>query len=320
MNLSSTVRGILLILALLSVLVKAEATWDGDFSWKLTWRGGELETDLSLGVERTWDALTVGLSTKADEKGPSSLAFAVDLALEQGIDLEAGLGFDRKLAQTVTLAAKDLPIGSALVDLAATIKEKKGGFVLHEVTLGADKLRLAGRPGSLDLVFRDAFLRATARMDCGEKEVEVELSCKKGAFDQGRVTVEFPAARWSVKEVLTFKPSVSLAYPTKGALTAACEALSFLTFKLVCDHAFSSGWGVTITEVAPSVSAELEGIDLDAKATFKPKIGSLELAGYEVALSAPVDGEAVSLDVEFKVDEDGFDRLSFRVAISLSGR
>jgi len=320
MNLSSTVRRLLPILTLLSVLVKAETAWDGDFFWKLTWRGETLETDLSLGVERTWDALVVGLSAKADEKGPSSLTFAADVALEQGIDVEAELGFDRKLAQTVDLAAKDLPIGSALVDLAATIKEKKGEFVLDEVTLGADKLRLAGCPGSLDLVFRDAFLRATARMDCGEKEVEVELSCKKGAFDQGRVTVEFPAARWSVKEVLTFKPSVSLAYPTKGALTAACEALSFLTFKLVCDHAFSSGWGVTITEVAPSVSAELEGIDLDAKATFKPKIGSLELAGYEVALSAPVDGEAVSLDVEFKVDEDGFDRLSFRVAISLSGR
>lgn len=320
MNLSSTMRGILLILILLSVLVKAEATWDGDFSWKLTWRGKTLETDLSLGVERTWEALVVGLTAKADEKGPSSLAFAADLALDQGIDLEAELSFDRKLAETVDLAAKDLPIGSALVDLAATIKEKKGEFVLDEVTLGADKLRLAGYPGSLDLVFRDAYLRATAGMDCGEKEIEVELLCKKEAFDQGKVTLQFPSGRWSVKEVLTFKPAISLARPTTGVLTATCEALSFLTFKLICDHAFQSGSGVAITEVVPSVSAELEGIDLDANGTFKPKSGSLDLAGYEVALSAPVDGEAVSFDIALKVDEDGFDRLSFRVAISLSGR
>jgi len=87
------------------------------------------------------------------------------------------------------------------------------------VSLDLDEFTLARLPASLDLVHREEYLRAKLTLDREVDSISPQGIWKKGTLYEGKATFDHNGEAWPVKEVLIFKPTLSLLYPEKGTLT-----------------------------------------------------------------------------------------------------
>lgn len=182
------------------------------------------------------------------------------------------------------------------------------------MSLDLDEFTLARLPASLDLVYREEYLRAKLTLDREVDSISLQGIWKKGTLYEGKATFDHNGEDWSVKEVLIFKPTPSLLYPEKGTLTLDRDILDGLSAKITCDHTFPTG-GVEVTKLISTVKLERGEFDLTWKGTFSPVETVFSLGDYDLTLAAEAKLNDLTVNTVLKLDEDGF--ASFSVKLSL---
>ncbi len=314
MNISKKTLAVLFIFwTVLPSFVAAEMSCEGDFTFKTTLKQDAIDVDTTIEFSLIEEAFELTSTLKATEKGLSSLKFVGEADFPQDIEGRFDVLFDKKGLKSIKVKGIDLPLRKTLVDLEAYYKLKEA-LTLYQVAVDLDDLTLAKCPASVDLVFREAYLRAKLTLDREDDTSSVQGIWKKGTLYEGKTTWDHEAGDWSVKEVLTFKPCSSLLHPEKGTLTIDGDLLDWLSLDVSCEHTFPEG-GIAVTKLTPTVELEVGAFELSWKGTYKPAATAFRLEAYTLTLAEEAQINDLSLDTVLKINEDGF--YSFSVRLSL---
>ena len=177
-------------------------------------------------------------------------------------------------------------------------------------------LTLVDRPASVDLVFRQAYLRAKLSLDHNDCALSVQEVWKKGTLYEAKATLEHDQDGWSVKEALTFKPNASRLHLKKGKLTLSRDLSDALSLKVVCDHTFPDGT-IKMTKAVTTIELEAGPFELTWKGTFKPMAATLRLEAHTLTLVNEAKINDLSLDATLKIDEDGLPSVSVELSCSV---
>jgi|GEM_PF-1607510 len=314
MNISRKILAVLFIFwTVLASFVAAEMSCEGNCTFKTTLKQNAIDVDTTIVFSLIEEAFGVTSTLKATEKGFSSLKFVGEADFPQDIEGRFDVLFDKQGLQSIKLKGFDLPLRKALLDLETYFKLKEV-LTLYQVTVDLDDLTLAKCPASVDLVFREAYLRAKLTLDREDDTSSVQGIWKEGILYEGKTTWDHDAGDWSVKEALTFKPTSSLPRPEKGILTVDGDLLDWLSLNVSCEHTFPQG-GIAVTKITSTVELEAGAFELTWKATFKPMSTAFRLEAYTLTLAEEAEINDLSADTVLKIDEDGF--YSFSVRLSL---
>lgn len=120
------------------------------------------------------------------------------------------------------------------------------------MSLDLDEFTLARLPASFELVCREEYIRAKLTLDRGTDSISSQGIRKKGTLYEGKTTLDHNTEDWSVKEVLTFKPTPSILYPEKGTLIVDGDILDDLSLKIACYHTFPEK-GIEVTKLVSTI-------------------------------------------------------------------
>ncbi len=158
------------------------------------------------------------------------------------------------------------------------------------------------------------YLRAKLTFDRENDSISLQGIWKKRTLYEGKATLDHNGEDWSVKEVLIFKPTLSLLYPEKGTLTVDGDIIDDLSLKVACYHTFLER-GIEVTKLVSTIKLEMGDFDLTWKGTFCPTGTAFCLGDYDLTLAAEAKLNDLTLNTVLKLDEDGF--ASFAVKLSL---
>ena len=307
--------GLFIFWQIFASFVAAEILYEGDFTLKATLKQNAIDVDTTIEFSLVEEVFELTSTWKATKKGFSSLKFVGEAEFAKDLEGRFEILFGQEALTSIKLKGADLPIWEALLDLEAYYKLKEA-LTLYQVTIDLDDLTVAKLPASIDLVFREAYLRAKLTLDRGNHSLCAQGIWKKGAFYEGKATFDCDEGHWSVKEVVTFKPTSSLFHPEKGALTIDGDLLDCLSLKVACEHTFPQG-GIQLTKLIPTVNCEIGAFEFTGKGTFLPAGTAVCLGDYTLSLAFEVDIDDASIDTVLKINQDGF--YSFSVKLSLAG-
>jgi len=314
MNISRKILAVLFIFwAVLASFVAAEISCEGDFTFKTTLKQDAIDVDTTIEFSLIEEAFELTSTLKATEKVFSSLKFVGEADFPQDIEGRFDVLFDKKGLTAIKMKGIDLPLRKALLDLETYFKLKEA-LTLYQVTVDLDALTLAKCPASVDLVFREAYLRAKLTLDREDDTFSVQGIWKEGTLYEGKTTWDHEAGDWSVKEALTFKPTSSLPRPEKGILTVDGDLLDWLSLDVSCEHTFPQG-GIAVTKLTPTAKLEVGAFELTWKGTYKPAATIFRLEAYTLTLAEEAEINDLSADTVLKINENGF--YSFSVRLSL---
>jgi hypothetical protein len=296
-------------------IAAAQIPWEGDFTFKATVKRDAIDVDTTIGFSFSGEAFELSSTWKATEKGYSSLKFVGEAEFPKEIEGRFEVLLGKEGLESIKLKGIDLPLRKALLALESYFKSQET-LTLYQVAVDLDELTLAKLPASVDLVFRDEYLRAKLTVDRKDDTFSAQGVWKKGTLYEVKTTLDHEAGDWSIKEVVTFKPSSSLFHPEKGTLTIDGDMLDWLSLNVACEHTFPQG-GIAATKLTPTVELEVGAFELTWKATFKPMSTAFRLETYTLTLADKVEINDISLDAVLKIEEDGFSSFSVRLSLSV---
>jgi len=299
----------------------------GDFSCKTTIKSDTIDIDTTVKFSLSADSTDLISTWKADEDGFSSLKVVVEHTFPNEIDGRGEVLYDEERLKTLKLKVSDLPVrrlwgeqeGEGTPPLLAieTYFKNSDEFYLYQVSCGFDDLTIARLPASLDLVLRQGYLRAKLVLDREDDTLTLQDTWKDESLYERKITLDHDGGRWSVKEALTLDPTGFFA-PKKGALTVDYDLSNELSLKIVCDHTFSES-GIESVKLVPTIRLEQPSFTLSWKGDFHPAGGALALGDYDLTVSAEAEIADTTLDITFKLNEDGFKSFSIKSSLPLSG-
>jgi hypothetical protein len=328
MNMTGRVFSIL-ILSFLPIALSCTAaiSFTGDFSCKTTIKPDTIDIDTTVKFSLSADGSELISTWKADEDGFSSLKVVVEHAFPDDIDGRGEVLFDEERLKTLKLKISDFPVqrlwgeqeGEGTVpvlDIEAYFKNSDE-FYLYQVSCGFDDLTIALLPASLDLVLRQEYLRAKLVLDREDDTLTLQDTWKDESLYERKVTIDHDGGRWSVKEALTLDPTAFFA-PEEGTLTVNYDLSNEFSLKVVCDHTFSES-GIELVKLVPTIKLDRPSFNFSWKGDFRSAGGALALGDYDLTVSAEAKIANVTLDIVFKLDEDGFRSFSIKLSLPLSG-
>ena len=315
MSISNKILAVLFIFwTVLASFVAAEMSCEGDCTFKTTLKQDAIDVDTTIEFSLIEEDFELTSTLKATEKAFSSLKFVGEADFPQDIEGRFEVLFGKESLKSIKVKGIDLSLRKALVDLEAYFKLEEA-LTLYQVTVDLDDLTLAECPASVDLVFREAYLRAKLTLDRKDDTFSVQGIWKEGALYEGKSTWDHEADDWSVKAVVTFKPLSSLLHPEKGTLTVDGDLLDWLSLEVSCEHTFPQG-GIAVTKLTPTVELEAGTFELSWKGTYKPAATTFRLEAYTLTLSEEAEINNLSADTVLKINEDGFYSLSVRLSLN----
>ena len=303
----------ILLYAAIALADTAELSLTKDFWAKTTLKQNKIEFDTSLVLSLSADKSDLDFTWKGDENGFSSFKVVWETELPKDIDGRAEVLFDEEKVKSIKLKEYDFPLSEAYLDLETYFKHKDDPY-LYQVSLDLDEFTLARLPASLDLVYREEYLRAKLTLDREVDSISLQGIWKKGTLYEGKATLDHNGEDWSVKEVLIFKPTLSLLYPEKGTLPVDGDIIDDLSLKVACYHTFLER-GIEVTKLVSTIKLEMGDFDLTWKGTFSPVETVFSLGDYDLTLAAEAKLNDLTVNTVLKLDEDGF--ASFSVKLSL---
>jgi len=327
MNMTGRVLSILVFSFLpIALSCSAAISFTGDFSCKTTIEPDTIDSDTTVKFSLSADSSELASTWKANEDGFSSLKVVVEYAFPDEIDGRGEILYDEERLTTLKLKVSDFPVhrlwgeqkgeGTPVLDIEAYFK-KSDEFYLYQVSCGFDDLTIARLPSSLDLVLRQEYLRAKLVLDREDDTLTLQDTWKDESLYEHKVTIDHDRGRWSVKEALTLDPTIFFV-PKNGTLTVDYDLSNELSLKVVCDHTFSES-GIELVKLAPTIKLDRPSFTFSWKGDFSPAGGVLALGDYDLTVSAEAKLADVTLDIVFKLDEDGFKSFSIKFSLPLSG-
>lgn len=315
MNLSRRTFVVLSIFwVIFTPFVVAQAIWETDFTFKATVKQDTIVLDTTIALSVAIEAFELTTTWKATQKKFSSLKIAAEMDFAKDIEGRLEILFDTENLKSLKLKGSDLPFSKGFFDIETYFKYKKA-LTLYQVTANFDDLTVAKLPASVDLVLREAYLRAKLTLERDDDTLSIQGIWKKGAFYEGKTTFTHDEATWSAKEQLTFKPGSSLLHAEKGRLTVDWDPSDVFSLKVVCEHTFCNN-AILVTKLTPTMKLEIGEFELTWQGTYQPQGTVLCLGAYTLTLGDEVEIGSLSLKTVLKIKEDGF--YSFSVRFSLS--
>ena len=327
MNMTGRVLSILVFSFLpIALSCSAAILFTGDFSCKTTIETDTIDIDTTVKFSLSVDSSELISTWKANEDGFSSLKVVAEYAFPDEIDGRGEVLFDEERLTTLKLKVSDFPVqrlwgeqegeGTPVLDIEAYFK-KSDEFYLYQVSCGFDDLMIARLPASLDLVLRQEYLRVKLVLDREDDTLTLQDTWKDESLYERKVTIDHDGGRWSVKEALTLDPTAFFE-PKKGTLIVDYDLSDDLSLKVVCDHTFSES-GIELVKLVPTIKLDRPSFTFSWKGDFCPAGGALALGDYDLTVSADAKLADVTLDIVFKLDEDGFKSFSIKFSLPLSG-
>ena len=319
----------ILILSFLPIALSCTAAilFTGDFSCKTTIKPDTIDIDTTVKFSLSANSSDLISTWKANEDGFSSLKVVVEHAFPDEIDGRGEVLFDEERLKTLKLKTSDFPVqrlwgeqeGEGTVpvlDIEGYFKNSDE-FYLYQVSCGFDDLTIARLPASLDLVLREGYLRAKIVLDREDDTLTLQDTWKDESLYERKITIDHDGGSWSIKEALTLDPTAFFE-PKKGTLTVNHDLSNKLSLKVVCDHTFSES-GIELVKLVPTLKLDRPSFTFSWKGAFRPAGGALALGDYDLTVSAEAKIADVTLDIVFKLDEDGFKSFSIKFSLPLSG-
>jgi len=300
---------------LFTPFLAAQTAWESDLALKITVKQDAVALDATLALAFAADAFELTTTWKATEREFSSLKIVAEAEFAKGIEGRIETSFDTEKLKSVKLKGLDLPCWKGLCDIETYFKYD-AAVTLYQVTANLDDLTFARLPASVDLVSREAYLRATLNLEDGDDTLRLQGIWKKGAFYEGTTTLTHDEASWSAKEQLTFKPGASLPYPEKGKLTVDWEPCEVFTLKVVCEHTVCHR-EIRLTKLTPTITLEIGEFGLAWQGTYQPQGTVLCLGSHTLSLDDEAQIGNLSLKTTLKFKQDGF--YSFSVQLAFDG-
>ena len=328
MNMTGRVFSILVFSFLpIALSCSAAISFTGDFSCKTTIEPDTIDIDTTVKFSLSVDSSELTSTWKANEDGFSSLKVVVEHAFPNEIDGRGEILFDEERLTTLKLKMSDFPVQRLwgeqesegtppVLDIESYFK-KSDEFYLYQVSCGFDDLTIARLPSSLDLVLRQGYLRVKLVLDREDDTLTLQDTWKDESLYERKVTIDHDGGRWSVKEALTLDPTTFFV-PKNGTLTVDHDLSNELSLKVVCDHTFSKS-RIELVKLVPTIKLDRPSFTFSWKGDFRPAGGALSLGDYDLTASADAKLADVTLDIVFKLDEDGFKSFSIKFSLPLSG-
>lgn len=313
MNLSRRTFAVLSIFwGIFALFVVAQAILEADFTFKATVKQDTITLDTTIALSFTKEAFELTTTWKATEKKFSSLKIAAETDFAEDIKGRLELLFDTENLKSLKLKGSDLPCSNGFFDIETYFKYNEA-LTLYQVTANFDDLTVAKLPASIDLVLREAYLRAKLTLEYDDDTLSIQGIWKKGAFYEGTTTFTHDEATWSAKEQLTFKPGSSLLHAEKGQLTVDWDPSDVFSLKAVCEHTFCNN-AILVAKLTPTMKLEIGEFELTWQGAYQPQGTVLCLGAYTLTLDDEVEIGSLSLKTVLKIKEDGF--YSFSVQLS----
>jgi len=313
MNLSRRTFAVLSIFwVIFAHFATALAIWEIDFTFKATVKQDKIALDTTIALSFAKEAFELTTTWKATQKKFSSLKIAAEMDFAEDIEGRLDILFDTENLKSLKFKGSDLPFSKGLFDIETYFKYKEA-LTLYQVTANFDDLTVAKLPGSIDLVLREAYLRAKLTRERDDDTLSIQGIWKKGAFYEGKTTFTHDEATWSAKEQVAFKPGSSLLHVEKGQLTVDWDPSDVFSLKVVCEHTLCNN-AILITKLTPTMKMEIGEFELTWQGAYQPQGTVLCLGAYTLTLDDEVEIGSLSLKTVLKIKEVGF--YSFSVQLS----
>jgi len=313
MNLSRRTFAVLSIFwVIFAHFATALAIWEIDFTFKATVKQDTIALDTTIALSFAKEAFELTTTWKATQKKFSSLKIAAEMDFAEDIEGRLDILFDTENLKSLKFKGSDLPFSKGLFDIETYFKYKEA-LTLYQVTANFDDLTVAKLPGSIDLVLREAYLRAKLTRERDDDTLSIQGIWKKGAFYEGKTTFTHDEATWSAKEQVAFKPGSSLLHVEKGQLTVDWDPSDVFSLKVVCEHTLCNN-AILITKLTPTMKMEIGEFELTWQGAYQPQGTVLCLGAYTLTLDDEVEIGSLSLKTVLKIKEVGF--YSFSVQLS----
>ena len=296
-----------------SFFIEVHAAWETDVALKITAKQTAISLDATVALSVAEENFELATTCKATHKKVSSLKVTAKQDFAEDIEGRFEILFDTKSLRSLKLKVSDLPFSKGSFDFETYCKYKES-FTLYQVTAGFDDLTVAAIPVSVDLVLREAYLRAKLTLE-DDDTLCVQGVWKKGAFDTGKIILAHDEASWSVKEELTYTPDLPLPRAKDGQLTITWEPSDLFSLKVVCEHTFCSN-SILINRLTPTMKLEIGEFGLTWQGAYQPQGSALCLGTYTLTLSDTVQTGILTLKTALKIKDDRFYSCSVKLALN----